>query len=106
MSPEVIMGDPNFPAKGEADFWALGVIIYLIYTKKLPFDALNPYDIFDSIISYNIDWEPLEKSKINLHLLDITKKLLIYDQQERIEEIKKIKQSPFFNSKLLIINIM
>jgi len=97
MSPEIIKNDKNCPAKGEADFWALGVILYLIYTKKLPFDASKPFDIFDKIIDNNIDWEALENTKINVHLLEITKKLLIYDQKERIEEIKKIKQSPYFD---------
>jgi len=97
MSPEIIRNDSESPAKGEADFWALGVIIYLIYAKKLPFIGETAFEIFDKIMEYNIDWETLENSKINRDLLDITKKLLIYDQDDRIEEIKHIKESPYFD---------
>lgn len=99
MSPEIIRNNPESPTKGEADFWALGVIIYLIYTKKLPFEADTPFEIFDKILDRCIDWSLLENSEINPHLLELTKKLLIYDQKERIEEIKKIKSSPYFEGK-------
>jgi len=99
MSPEII-NDPQTTSRGEADYWALGVIIYLIYTKKLPFAGDTPYDVFDNILEYNVDWVALESSKIDKDLLEITRKLLTYDQKKRIEEIKTIRLSPYFKGKI------
>jgi len=82
MSPEIIRGDEN--VKGEADYWALGVILYFIFTKKCPFDSkINfPYGIFDNILEYNIDWKLLEGKVSNPNLLKIIKGLLVYEPED------------------------
>jgi serine/threonine protein kinase len=94
MSPEIFN---NISCKGEADFWALGVIIYQIYARKLPFTGHDAEEIKRKIDNEIIDWEPVEKSNINPNLFCILKKLLIFDQEKRIDEIKTIKKNPFFD---------
>jgi len=93
ISPEIINMRPTH---GEEDFWALGVIIFYIYTKKLPFYSENVEDIFDNIVNNNIDWDSLEKTNINSNLLLLVKGLLNEDFDERIKNLDDIKENAFF----------
>ena len=103
MSPEIIRGDEN--VKGESDYWALGVILYLAYTKRCPFDGDNAFAIFDNVLEYKIDWNLLEAKKINPNLLEFIKGLLAFDIQDRICSIKKVKMSPLFQGNNLSYSI-
>ena len=100
MSPEIIRGDNG--VKGEADYWALGVILYLVYTKKCPFDSSTVHGIFDNVIEYNINWNLLESNKLDPNLLKIIKGLLEYDPKSRICSLSQIKASAFFDGNILI----
>ncbi len=91
-SPEMIM-DENHVDDGGSDYWALGIVIYFVYTKTRPFDD---GDILDNIISYNVNWEKLQKTKISPLLLDLTQQLMAFNPNERLKSLKKIKAHSYF----------
>jgi len=97
MSPEIIKGDID---QGASDYWALGIIIYYIYAKKLPFESDEAFEIFDNIVDYKIDWEILKNSNIDKDLLQIVQGLLTYNQDKRLLEIKKLRHSNYFKGKI------
>jgi 3-phosphoinositide dependent protein kinase-1 len=39
-----------------SDLWALGCIIFQMHTGRVPFDGQSQLNIFDKILSKNIDW--------------------------------------------------
>ncbi len=102
MSPEIIRGDPG--VKGEPDYWALGVVLYRIFTKVCPFDAKHAFDIFDNVLDYKINWKLLENKNLNPDLLVLIKGFLTYDPNERICNMKQVIESPLFKGKPLTFN--
>jgi len=97
-SPEIINLKKT---NGEEDFWSLGIVIYYIFTKKLPFNAENVCDIFDNIVNNNIDWDILEATDISPALLELLKGLLNHDFDDRIKDLNTIKSSSYFKGKSL-----
>ena len=98
MSPEIIRGDPE---NGEGDYWSLGVVLYIIFTRSHPFDSYSgggntAENILDNIILNHINWEKLEKTNITSDLFDLVQKFLTYEQKERLCDLKKIKQHCYF----------
>ena len=100
MSPEIIFGQHDI--KGEPDFWAIGVILYRTFTKKLPFNAKTDEFIFDNVIYNKIDWKLLENKNIDSNLLLIIKGLLEPELEDRICSLAQIKKSAFFESNYFI----
>lgn len=45
------------------DYWALGILIYELYTFKVPFYAQSPSEIKENIVNMNIDWYHLESDE-------------------------------------------
>ena len=41
MAPEMIV---EMPSTTKVDMWALGVILYQLFSNKLPFEAANKFD--------------------------------------------------------------
>jgi len=91
------MGEPE---NGQGDYWSLGVIIYLIFTRVMPFEtkeSLNDkYKLFDNILEYKINWDKLKTSSINSDLFDLVKGFLTYDKNKRLCQLEKIKNHKFF----------
>ena len=72
ISPEVIR---NEEATFASDLWALGIIIYLLFTGKTPFDGTTEFQTFENILSgkYTIpDYVPNEAK-------ELIEKLLVLD---------------------------
>jgi len=93
MSPEIVNG---LIERGEGDYWSLGVIIYYIYTRTLPFEGKNKYETFDNITDYKINWEKLQKSKIDPDLFNLVKGFLAYEIKERTCTLRQVKEHKFF----------
>ncbi len=55
MSPEVINGQKN-GYSFEADWWAFGVLLYQMYTRKLPFIGNDPMEIYKNILDNRTDY--------------------------------------------------
>lgn len=51
MAPELIEGENK---SALSDFWALGVLSYLCFYKKYPFDKSNRNQLFFNILNGNI----------------------------------------------------
>ena len=49
MAPEVMM---KCPYDEKADLWSVGVMMYQLYYKKIPYDGKTEKDIFDRIILF------------------------------------------------------
>ncbi|KAI9251731.1 kinase-like domain-containing protein [Sporodiniella umbellata] len=93
VSPELLSGEP---VSKEADYWALGCVVYQMLTGKSPFKAATDYLIFQKIktLEYSIpsDFPPIAK--------DFVQKLLISDPSKRLGAeggIDSIKAHSFFD---------
>ncbi|KAG1463714.1 hypothetical protein G6F46_001470 [Rhizopus delemar] len=90
--PELLASEP---VSKEADFWALGCIIYQMLSGTSPFKAPTDYLIFQKIkhLEYTIPNHFSPEAK------DIIQKLLTLDPTKRLgkEGTEAIKQHPFFD---------
>lgn len=91
--PEIIVGDY---VEEEGDYWSLGVLLYFIHTKKLPFDSNTTEGIFDNVMSNKIDWNLLLNSKIDKDLIEIVEGFLKFNKEERLSSLKDVKKYKFF----------
>ena len=88
MAPEVLQRK-EYSMK--ADLWSVGIIIYLLLFKDVPYSGNNEFEILKQIISN----KPLKKCGNNL-LNDLIDKLLVVDPNLRIGWNDYFNH-PFFN---------
>jgi serine/threonine protein kinase len=96
LAPEVIKEDP---ISKEVDYWALGVLMYELFTGKLPFCANSTSEIFENILSVNIDWSLFDSLRLNdNYAQDLINKLLVTNPDYRwgSRNVDEIKEHPFF----------
>ncbi len=94
MAPEVIKGEENL--EGEIDYWSLGVVIFMVYTRKNPFDDDDIDGTIENILDNKIDWDLLSNKKIDPNLFDLLKQFLNYNHEERLKDFNIIKCHPYF----------
>lgn len=68
MSPEIIDGQDKTKM---SDFWALGVLIHLMFYRKFPFEKKTKGDLFFNILNGNIISERKRKAPKSLRKLII-----------------------------------
>jgi serine/threonine protein kinase len=98
MAPEIINEDV---ITKEVDYWALGVLIYELFTGKLPFGADSTSKTFENILNVNINWSFFESLNLtDNNAQDLIMKLLIVNPQQRwgSKNVDQIKQHPFFSN--------
>ena len=106
MAPELFTD--KFPHGSGIDYWAIGVLIFDLYSYSLPFEAKNQEEMRKNIIGIKIDWDKLindEIKKIYGNIdpaVDLIKKFLKENPADRwgdknLEEIKKHKFFDGFN---------
>jgi serine/threonine protein kinase len=68
------------------DWWSLGVITYRILIGSLPFTAMTIRQVFDNIISHQIDWPPIGygDGMISPEAKDFIERLLTEDDLVRL----------------------
>lgn len=88
------------------DYWALGVLIYELFTMEVPFNHQDPTVIKDNIMKLNINWAPFETEDFNDNYTlqkdiakDLIMKFLVLSPYERWgdDEQFSIQEHPFFN---------
>lgn len=89
MAPELFVG---LPANIQSEVWAYGVVLYQLYSKKLPFDG-----VYQQAISYSIMHEeptPIEElvPEIPEAIASIITKCLQKDRENRYESFNEILQ--------------
>ena len=89
MAPEILM---NRAYTSKADLWSIGVIIYHLLFKDLPFKGRNEVMILQNILHNNIPRNPTDQL-----LNDLIHRLLVVDPKERITW-KDYFAHPFFGN--------
>ena len=78
-SPEILNGEKCID---KCDLWSIGILIYSLYFRELPFEGNDKKELIEDIKSII---EKGQLKKINdEHLNDLVKKLLIIDPNKRI----------------------
>ena len=106
MAPEVIKGEESLDEeRGGIDYWSLGVVIFMIYSRKNPFDAETIDETIENILENRINWDLLAKTKIEHDLVDLLRRFLAFEPSERLKDIELIKKHPYFKSKLTFLTL-
>uniref|UniRef100_H3G7D1 non-specific serine/threonine protein kinase n=1 Tax=Phytophthora ramorum TaxID=164328 RepID=H3G7D1_PHYRM len=98
VSPEVLH---DKPASRGADLWAMGCLIFQMFTGRAPFVGENDYLTFQVIINHSSE-EFDFPSSVPEAAQDLIRKLLVQDPEERIgaqqneEGYAELKNHPFF----------
>ena len=76
-APEILKGEE---INNKCDLWSMGIIIYVLFFNKYPYQGENKYEILDQI---SLGEEILEKTG-NSDLDDLIRKLLIEEPEKRL----------------------
>jgi serine/threonine protein kinase len=79
-SPEMCASEESVFSGYAADLWAAGVCLHTFITGKLPFFSLNPGELFELILSKEVEYDTLDLSNDSKSLLQ---KLLVKDPSLR-----------------------
>ena len=79
------------------DLWACGIIFYWFIYGKMPFEKKTKKELYDAILKEEIEFEDnLSRPHTPKEAVDLCKKLLLRDFDERISAMDALKH-PFFN---------
>ena len=98
--PEVaksILEKRTLKAHPSVDMWQIGVILYFLFTRQLPYDGLQEQEILEKLSNGN--HEPPLESIPDTQGRNVLKKLLIDDPKKRLA-LDGLKRSAFLNSGL------
>jgi serine/threonine protein kinase len=106
MAPELFTD--KYPEGGGVDYWAIGVLIFDLYSYSLPFEAKTQEETRSNIIGLKINWNKLINDDVKKvygnidSAVDLIKKFLKEDPKERwgdknLDEIKRHKFFENFN---------
>ena len=90
MAPEIIM---NFPYNEKSDLWSVGVMMYQLYYKQVPYEGNTEQEII-SKINGNVPFNMPEDEKF----ADLINQLLVVNVQNRISWDQYFEH-PFFTGK-------
>ncbi|MCQ2816030.1 MAG: protein kinase [archaeon] len=94
MSPEMIKGESY---SNKVDYWALGVLIYELFTGKVPFGAecKDPTDIYNAVLNSQLNFT--QQSSQEKEFVSLINGLLNKDKNKRICG-KEVMKCNWFNS--------
>jgi len=103
MAPELFTD--KYPEGGGIDYWAIGVLIFDLFSFALPFEGKTQEETRENIIGIKINWDKLindEVKKIYGNIdpaIDLIKKFLKENPNERWgdKNLEEIKKHEFFN---------
>ena len=103
MAPELFTND--FPVGKPIDYWAIGIVIYELFTFKVPFEDETQEKTKQNIIDYNINWEPMYSEEVSKNYknyidctVDLIKKFIFFNPAQRWgdKNFKEIQNHEFF----------
>ena len=102
MAPELFT--EKYPQGSGVDYWAIGVLIFDLFSFSLPFDVEKQEELRNNIININIDWNKLINDNIkkiygNINsAVDLIKKFLKENPKDRWgdKNLNEIKNHEFF----------
>ena len=103
MAPELFTND--FPVGKSIDYWAIGIVIFELFTFKSPFEAETQEKTKQNIIDYNINWEPIHSEEVTKNYknyidctIDLIKKFIFFNPAQRWgdKNFKQIQNHEFF----------
>jgi serine/threonine protein kinase len=92
MAPEIIM---NYPYNEKSDLWSVGVMMYQLYYKQVPYEGNTEQEIINKI-NANVPFNMPEDEKF----ADLINQLLVVNVQNRISWDQYFEH-PFFTGKEL-----
>ena len=102
IAPEIL----NRKYNEKCDIWSCGVIMYILLSGKPPFDGNNDQEVLDKIKlgKYNLDIFPF--NKLSNECIDLIKKLLTYDPNQRINASEALNHNWFNRKEFINENIV
>ena len=103
MAPELFTD--KYPQGNGVDYWAIGVLIFDLFSFSLPFEAVTQEELRDNIINVRIDWSKLINDQVKKvygnginSAVDLIKKFLRENPDDRWgdENLNEIKKHKFF----------
>ena len=103
MAPELFTSD--FPVGKSIDYWAVGIVLFELFTFKVPFEAETQEQTRQNIIDYNINWEPMYSEEVSKNYknyidctVDLIKKFIFFNPEQRWgdKNFKDIQNHEFF----------
>ena len=102
MAPELFTEE--YPEGPNIDYWSLGVVLYELYSFKVPFEAETQEQTRKNIIDFKINWDILLNDEMKKQYkniengIDLIKKFLVKNPAERWGDnnLKDIQNHPFF----------
>jgi serine/threonine protein kinase len=88
MAPEIVL---HKAYGSKVDWWAFGVLLYIILAGKTPFEGENEAEIYRNIVSEEPDFAPLR----HRDAMDLTRALLNKKPDER-PDFEQVKGHAFF----------
>lgn len=92
MAPEIMM---NYPYNDKSDLWSVGVMMYQLYYREVPYEGNSEQEILDKINS-NLPYKQPEDPTFR----DLINRLLVVDVQRRLSWNQYFNH-PFFTGKEL-----
>ena len=96
MAPEIMM---NMPYDDKSDLWSVGIMMYQLYYKEIPYDGMTEVEILNKIKS-NTPYKQPEDAKFR----DLLNKIFVMNPQNRITWDEYFNH-PFFTGKELQTNL-
>ena len=95
----------KYPNGSGIDYWAIGVLIFDLYSYSLPFEANTQEEVRNNIIGVKIDWNKLINDEIKKiygnidSAVDLIKKFLVENPADRWgdKNLDEIKNHKFFD---------
>jgi len=106
VAPEVVTGfgdhNPTEVPYGKAcDLWSLGVLLYVMLSKMMPFRAKEVELLLKQVVKGRFTFKPEEKWRLVSHSArDLISKLLVTDPAKRIT-IAQVKEHPWAREAIL-----
>ena len=102
MAPELFT--EKYPQNSGVDYWAIGVLIFDLFSFSLPFEAETQEELRNNIINVKINWKKLINDDVKKvygnidSAVDLIKKFLKENPKERLgdKNLKEIKGHKFF----------